>query len=761
MDCSGIKYYVGCSIPFSVFDSTLNSGQEIKNIKNNSSNLSYDKNSLYERNFNFYELDFSNLKYSNPYSFKKNLNLVLDDWIKNSSSDKLSIKLPKFLFNFDNSSQLSKNDDKKFSIYEQLNQKNNFEFSNDQMDFLDSFFEFFSAIRKKILAFVILVPENLTLKDGRFALKNLLEICKSYGYNSCVEYFHPSWFQDLSFNLLKNYNSAIVWSDKNIKYSHNVITSNFIYLCIYDKRKLNWWLENLERRVSDEILDKKKISQKTEGGKDSTIDFIAISCSDTLIAEHACKILDIPILHNEIIISHRNKPCTTEKKSKNLNHKSGSAHKNSNQNRQKNIVNDNISNWTNERVIVHVDLNSFYPSCEELRDFTLRGKPHAVIMTDQKEGEKITRGVVASCSYAAKKFGVKSAMPLSTALKICPNMILKKSDIPFYRKISKKVMNILESYADILEQASIDEAYLDCTEKIKNFANVKTISGYGNVIKKSILKETGLLCSVGISKNKSVAKIASDFQKPDGLTVVTPDNTRQFLYDLEVERIPGVGIKTQKLLSEMNIKTIGQLSMVDVQTLAEKCGKKTGIMVWTIANGKDQKAVEQRQDHTSISIEHSLRKFTTDKIILKQKLCELVQDLYKRIHKEKYQFRTIGVKLVKQDFSTETREISFSKYQNSIAEIEKAIPELLDKFELLRKNYDEGIKIVNKYTENGEQTESSNKNIKYIDEDKSKSVANNSANEQFLIRKIGLRLSNLQRISLLKESKQKSIKDFF
>lgn len=760
MDCSGIKYYVGCSIQFSVFDSTLKSGQEIKNIKNNPSNLFYDKNHLYTRNFNFYELDFSNLKYSNPHGFKKNLNLVLDDLIKNSSSDfKFSIKLPKVLFNFDNSPHLSKNDDKRYSIYEELNQKNDFEFSNDQINFLDSFFEVFSSIRKKILAFVILVPENLTLKDGRFALKNLLEICKSYGYNSCVEYFHPSWFQDLSFNLLKNYNSAIVWSDKNIKYSHNVITSNFIYLCIYDKRKLNWWLENLKRRVSEEILDKKKISQKTEGGKDNAINFIAISCHDTLIAEHTCKILDIPILHNEIIISNRNKPNTIEKNSKNLKYRSSSDHKNSNQNRQKNTVNDNISNWTNERVIVHVDLNSFYPSCEELRDFTLKGKPHAVIMTDQKEGEKITRGVVASCSYAAKEFGVKSAMPLSTALKICPNMILKKSDIPFYRKISKKVMNVLENYADILEQASIDEAYLDCTEKIKNFVNVKTVSGYGNVIKKSILKETGLLCSVGISKNKSVAKIASDFQKPDGLTVVTPDNTKKFLYDLEVERIPGVGIKTQKLLSEMNIKTIGQLSTMDVQTLAEKCGKKTGIMLWMIANGQEETEIKPRQDHISLSTERSLRQFTFDKELIKTILYELAQDLYDRIQKEKYEFKTVGIKLVKKDFTSETREISFAKYQNSLTEIMRIIPEVLDRFEKLNEINDDDLNGQMVYVKKNEINDNNITNND-IDSNK-KSTIEDKKIESLFVRKIGLKVSNLQRIQMVKHSSQKSIDDFF
>ena len=121
--------------------------------------------------------------------------------------------------------------------------------------------------------------------------------------------------------------------------------------------------------------------------------------------------------------------------------------------------------WDSKRVVIHVDLNSFYPSCEELRWPQLVGKPHAVIMTHQ-ENDQITKGVVASCSYEAKKLGVRSAMPLSSALKTCPDLILNRVDIPYYSMISEKVMNILSYYSDILEQTSIDEAYLDCSDNI-------------------------------------------------------------------------------------------------------------------------------------------------------------------------------------------------------------------------------------------------------------------------------------------------------
>jgi hypothetical protein len=136
------------------------------------------------------------------------------------------------------------------------------------------------------------------------------------------------------------------------------------------------------------------------------------------------------------------------------------------ENRDSGSRNGNLSDlWNKKRIIIHVDLNSFYPSCEELRQPSLLGKPHAVIMTHEEQGH-ITKGVVASCSYEAKKLGVKSATSLSSALRVCPNLILNRVDIPYYVSISQRIMNILYRYSDILEQTSIDEAYLDCTDKI-------------------------------------------------------------------------------------------------------------------------------------------------------------------------------------------------------------------------------------------------------------------------------------------------------
>jgi DNA polymerase IV (DinB-like DNA polymerase) len=321
------------------------------------------------------------------------------------------------------------------------------------------------------------------------------------------------------------------------------------------------------------------------------------------------------------------------------------------------------------KAILHIDINSFYSSCEEIKNPSLKGKPHAVIMTPQ-DSNNITKGAVTTCSYEAKKLGIKSAMPLYKALELCPNLILHGVDKKFYEKISNKVMEILEDYADIFEQASIDEAYLDCTNKIST--TKVTVEEYAQDIKKSIKEKCGgLLTSIGIAPTKSVAKIASDYQKPDGLTIIHFNELKTFLNPLE------------KILKEqMNIKTIGQLSNTDVQLLIERFGKKIGTWMWQVANGLDNEPVLPRRNHISLSNESTLEFITYDKEIIKQSLYELIDELYERIKNNKYQFRTVGIKIMRTDFSIETREKSYIKYQSERKSIESLIEEVLDKFDL-------------------------------------------------------------------------------
>jgi DNA polymerase IV (DinB-like DNA polymerase) len=329
--------------------------------------------------------------------------------------------------------------------------------------------------------------------------------------------------------------------------------------------------------------------------------------------------------------------------------------------------------WTG-RVIMCVDLNAFYPSCEELRDNTLKGKPHAVIMTDQREGE-INKGVVSSCSYEARKYGVRSAMPLSQAVSLCPNLIRLPVDISYYSQVSKRVMKVLEQFADVLEQASIDEAFLDCTLKR---AEIEP-EVYAIKIKQAIKGECGLLCSIGVTTTKSSAKVASDYRKPDGLTVVYPYNLTKFLEGLEVGLVAGIGPKTQERLKELGIVTLGQLAAMDVRKLTKKFGAN-GTWMWNVANGKDDDPVVIRGDHISLSTESTLNRHTTDKGKIAKFVNELVDEIYERAQRGDYLFRTIGVKLVRSDFTIETRETSFQDFQNSIESISSVINALLDRF---------------------------------------------------------------------------------
>jgi DNA polymerase IV (DinB-like DNA polymerase) len=375
------------------------------------------------------------------------------------------------------------------------------------------------------------------------------------------------------------------------------------------------------------------------------------------------------------------------------------------------------------KAILHVDINSFYSSCEEIKNPSLKGKPHAVIMTPQNSNN-ITKGAVTTCSYEAKKLGIKSAMPLYKALELCPNLILHGVDKKFYEKISNEVMEILEGYADIFEQASIDEAYLDCTNKISTTDLM--VEEYAQEIKKSIKEKCGgLLTSIGIAPTKSVAKIASDYQKPDGLTIIHFNELKNFLNPLDVEAISGIGIKTQNILKEqMNIKTIGQLSNTDVQLLIERFGKKIGTWMWQVANGLDNEPVLPRRNHISLSNESTLEFITYDKEIIKQSLYELIDELYKRIKNNKYQFRTVGIKLMRTDFSVETREKSYIKYQCERKSIESLIEDLLDKFNL---------------------------------EDNNLVIPSRNITKKFLpIRKVGLKVSNL--IAIEKSNKDNEYK---
>jgi DNA polymerase IV (DinB-like DNA polymerase) len=376
-------------------------------------------------------------------------------------------------------------------------------------------------------------------------------------------------------------------------------------------------------------------------------------------------------------------------------------------------------------------------------------------------------------------------MSLSRALELCPDLILKPVDKEYYSSISQQVMRLLEEYADVLEQTSIDEAYIDCTKKIamqqgkyslesvpnpKNCSTKNSLSqdysyqtpsipdvgsssqdrysvkDYALKIKYSIREQCGgLVCSIGVATNKSTSKIASDFQKPDGLTIVYPQNTKNFLSKLSVDQISGIGVKTTKSLKDMGIQIIGDLANADIQRLLEKFGKKQGLWMWQIANGKENEMVVPRGDNISLSTEETLLEPVRDKQeILKILLSRMTDDIYNRVTRKGYEFKTIGIKLVSANFTIETRETTYSSYQKSRDSIASVLEMLLDRF-----NFED---------DKGQDYETT-----YTQSDISKQKDQFPITKKMYpvyIRKLGVKVSNLSRIDSKAKKAQRSILDF-
>jgi DNA polymerase IV (DinB-like DNA polymerase) len=499
--------------------------------------------------------------------------------------------------------------------------------SNDT-DRLREFLEVLVPLKQKVLA-LLFHQTSLTVKNGRPWLEDLLNICTYHGYSIALEFDQQLWYQDLTYHILKRHKAALIWSDivgpRRCNY-YPEVTGDFLYLRI-NVNECRWI-----KKIKDVVQLRE--GRRNAGEKD--FDFAAI-------------VVDKPSEVNKIFdllsLSHR---------------KYGH------------------EQWVG-RIIMCVDLDAFFASCEELRDPSLVGKPHAVIMTDEQKGN-ITKGAVASCSYEARRIGVRSAMSLKQAKELYPSLLLNPVDIPYYRTISEKVVRILGEYADRVEQSSIDEAYLDCTLRINSDTSI-AVEEYALRIKKSIRENTGLLTSIGVANNKSAAKIASKYQKPNGLTIISLDKLSAFFENMVVEAIPGIGTKTQQVLKEeFKTETIGQLAKQDIQKLIDRFGKRHGLWMWQVANGRDIEAVTPRNDNISISAEQTLYPFTKDKERILKYINELVDEVYNRVNRRGYEFRTVGIKIVRADFSTESREMSYSSFQNKQDSIANATKALLDKF---------------------------------------------------------------------------------
>jgi DNA polymerase IV (DinB-like DNA polymerase) len=340
-----------------------------------------------------------------------------------------------------------------------------------------------------------------------------------------------------------------------------------------------------------------------------------------------------------------------------------------------------------EQVICHVDMDCFYAACERLREQALEGEPLVVGM-GYESGE--THGAVATASYEAREFGVESAMAITEALDRLPRKAVAEEDpdtdpgetgyyrpvdIDFYQSVAAEVKEILHDTAETVREVSIDEAYLDVTDSV----DWPAATDFGQHLKTRIEEEVGVVASVGIAPTMSAAKIASDHDKPDGLTVVEPGGVREFLAPLDVGEVHNVGPVTARELRGMGIETAGDLAAADPDPLTERFGER-GRTIWAYARGEDDRTVEPVGRPKSLSRESAFTEATADPGRKRERVRALANDVAQRAAREDALYQTIGIKVVTPPFSVNTRAESLPGPVEDAGLLEEVALDLLTEF---------------------------------------------------------------------------------
>jgi DNA polymerase IV len=321
-----------------------------------------------------------------------------------------------------------------------------------------------------------------------------------------------------------------------------------------------------------------------------------------------------------------------------------------------------------ERSIIHLDMDAFYPSVEVLDNPELKCKP--VIVGGSRE-----RGVVSSASYEARKFGVHSAQPMATAMRLCPKGIFLPGRMSRYKEVSHQVFDIFFRFTPLVEPLSIDEAFLDVTGCTRLFGEPVEIA---KKIKATVHKETGLTVSAGVAPSKFVAKIASDMSKPDGLTVVAADKVREFLDPLPISKMWGVGKVTQEAMEQLNIHTFRDLSRMPVQLLERKFGKY-GVRMHQLSIGIDDRDVIPEHDAKSIGHEDTFDENILDLDKAKKELLSQAERVARRMRREEVTGKTVTLKVKYSDFTLITRSVSLPEATDDAHEIYATACALLEK----------------------------------------------------------------------------------
>jgi DNA polymerase IV (DinB-like DNA polymerase) len=320
------------------------------------------------------------------------------------------------------------------------------------------------------------------------------------------------------------------------------------------------------------------------------------------------------------------------------------------------------------RIIFHVAMDHFFTAVEEREHPQYKGKP-VIVGADPKKG----KGFVSACSYEARNFGVRSGMSISRAWKLCPKAIYLPVNYELYTKVSDEIMDILRKYADKFEQLDITEAFLDVTSKVKDHAEAEALA---RQMKREIYERERLTCSISIGPSKLVAKIASDFKKPDGLAVVKEEEAKGFLAPLPVRKLVSIGRETEQKLKSIGIKTIGHLANYDPNVLTQVLGS-WGTLLYLMALGIDSSEVGERSQTKSISREITFEKGMSSFEFIQKALDRLSEEVHRDILRQNLFFKTVTVRFRYENLEIRTHSKTLFYVTNRLQDLKKMTKELM------------------------------------------------------------------------------------
>jgi DNA polymerase-4 len=338
-----------------------------------------------------------------------------------------------------------------------------------------------------------------------------------------------------------------------------------------------------------------------------------------------------------------------------------------------------------KRRILHIDMDAFFAAVEEKRHPDLKGKPVVI----GGRGDPSQRGVVSTANYEARKYGIRSAMPLRTAWKLCPKAVFLPVDYEAYAAESRRFKSVLQSVTTLLEDVGIDEAYLDLSDEPDADEDI------AGRIKAGILEATGLTCSIGIAPNKLLAKIASDMQKPDGLTVLTESDIEHRLWPMPIRKLYGIGPKTEEHLKKIGIETVGQLAALPLEVLVQHFGPSYGEYLHEAARGRDESPLVTHWEPKSFSRETTFQVDVRNWQVIARTIAELAKDVVSDLTERGYRAKTVTLKIRFEDFRTITRAGTMPDYSVSEEGIRKAAFACLKRIDLTRRVRLVGVRLTN------------------------------------------------------------------